>query len=143
MEGIRAGADIAIDETISIAGILVADVPDGVEDGCCDCCKVCIVLCILSIISIIACIVGFFLVLPFGFFAAGRLPNARDLVALPLFRRFLVVFSFPKIGHREVGPACWASLADLLFGNTKESRIRRFLASFPEIKGFSGGQSHQ
>ena len=69
MEGTRAGGDIDIDEAIPTADIPIAGVTDGVEDGCCDCCKVCIVLCISSIISIIARIVGFFLVVPFGFFS--------------------------------------------------------------------------
>ena len=50
MEGTKAEGDIAIDEAIPVAGIPIAGVPDGVEDGYCDCCKVCIVLCILSII---------------------------------------------------------------------------------------------
>ena len=140
MEGTRAGDDIAIDEAIPIASV-----SDGGEGGRCDCCKVCIVLCISSIISIIARIVGFFLVVFFGFFCR-RPPSQCEgslFVVLSLFRRFLVVFLSPGTGHREVEPACWASWADLLFGTTEGSRIKRFLASFSEIKGFSGGQSHQ
>ena len=108
MEVTRVGADIALDEAISVAAIPIAGVPDGTKDGCCDCCKVCIILCILSTISIVPRIVGLFSVVPFGFFCR-RPPSQCDgslLLVLSLFRRFLVVFPFPGTGHREEGRAC-------------------------------------